>query len=154
MSVDRLFDRLGDMLRTVLGGDGSGPAAAGPQRRRPFHTADPDLAEAWEELESFLDDDREPADGNASTASSGSRAGGGAAAPHPRERLRADYATLEVAFDAPLRDVKRAYKRQMQEHHPDRFAHDPARQAAATRRAARINAAYARIETAAREQAG
>ena len=149
-----MFDRLGDLLRTALGGDGTGAAAGGPQRRRPLRTDDPDLAEAWEELESFLDDDQDPAAGRASTASRGSNAGGGAAAPHPRERLRADYATLEVAFDAPLRDVKRAYKRQMQEHHPDRFAHDPARQAAATRKAARINAAYARIETATREQAG
>ena len=149
-----MFDRLGDMLRTVLGGDGSASAAGGPQRRRPFHTGDPDLADAWEELESFLDSDQEPAAGGASSASSGSGASGGAAAPHPREPLRADYATLGVAFDAPLGEVKRAYKRLMQEHHPDRFAHDPSRQAAANRTAARINAAFARIEGAAREQAG
>ena len=144
--MDRLFDRLGDLLRTVLGGDGPGAVTGGAQRRRPLHTDDPDLAAAWEELESFLESDEQPAGHGPSSASD--RTGAGAA--HPPDPLRADYATLGVAFEAPLSDVKRAYKRLMQAHHPDRFAHDPARQAAATRTAARINAAFARIERAAR----
>ena len=146
LSVDRLFDRLGDLLRTVLGGDDPGSATRGARRRAPPHPDDPDLAAAWEELESFLDTDGEPAASGASSASSTT----GAGAAHPRERLRADYATLGVAFDAPLSEVKRAYKRLMRAHHPDRFAHDPARQAAATRKAAHINSAYARIEREAR----
>ncbi len=130
------------MLRAVLGGDGAGAAERGAQRRRPLHTDDPDLAAAWDELESFLDGDDQPAHGGPSSASGTT----GAGAPHPREPLRADYATLGVAFDAPLNEVKRAYKRLMQAHHPDRFAHDPARQADATRKAALINSAFARIE--------
>ena len=129
------------MLRAVLGGDGAGADGRGPQRRRPLHTDDPDLAAAWEELESFLDaDDATAGSGPSSTS------GTTGAAPHPRERLRADSATLGVGFDAPLSEVKRAYKRLMQDHHPDRFAHDPARQADATRKAALINSAFARIE--------
>ena len=144
--MDRFFDRLGDLLRTVLGGDAPGSAAGGAQRRAPLHTDDPDLAAAWDELESFLDADGEPAGNGPSSASSATSA----RAAHPRERLRADYATLGVAFDAPLSDVKRAYKRLMRAHHPDRFAHDPARQAAATRKAAHINSAYARLEREAR----
>lgn len=139
-----MFDRLGDMLRAVLGGAGAGTADRGAQRRRPLHTDDPDLAAAWEELESFLDGDG--ADSGAASASGTT----GARAPHPREPLRADYATLGVAFDAPLSEVKRAYKRLMQAHHPDRFAHDPTRQADATRKAALINSAFARIEREAR----
>ena len=131
------------MLRTVLGGDGAGAADRGPQRRRPLHTDDPDLAAAWDELESFLDADDATA-GRGRSSTSGTTGAGGA--PHPREPLRADYATLGVAFDAPLSEVKRAYKRLMQAHHPDRFAHDPARQADATRKAALINSAFARIE--------
>ena len=127
------------MLRAVLGGDGA--ADRGAQRRRTLHTDDPDLAAAWEELESFLDGDGEAADGRSSAYRTA-----GAGTPHPREPLRADYATLGVAFDAPLSEVKRAYKRLMQAHHPDRFAHDPARQADATRKAAIINSAFARIE--------
>ena len=134
------------MLRTVLGGNSTGSAAGGPQRRRPLHTDDPDLAAAWEELENFLDSDEEPAPDRASSASSRTSAN----APHPREPLRADYATLGVAFDAPLSEVKRAYKRLMQAHHPDRFTHDPGQQAAATRKAARFNSAFASIERATR----
>ena len=106
------------------------PPTAAAQRRRPLHTDDPDLAAAWEELESFLDADGDTADSGRSSTSGTT----GAGARHPRESLRADYATLGVAFDAPLSEVKRAYKRLMQAHHPDRFAHDPARQADATRK--------------------
>ena len=135
------------MLRTVLGGDGPGAETGSPRRRRPLHTDDPDLAAAWDELESFLDSDQEPEEPARGGASSSSGASGGA---HPREPLRADYATLGVAFDAPMSEVKRAYKRLMHAHHPDRFTHDPARQAAATRKAARINSAFARIERDAR----
>ena len=145
--MDRLFDRLGDILRTVLGGDGPGAVTGSAPRRRPLHTDDPDLAAAWEELESFLDADEQPARDRPSSASG--RTGAGAA--HPPDPLRAAYATLGVAFDAPLSEVKRAYKRLMQAHHPDRFTHDPARQAAATRTAAVINSAFARIERAARD---
>ena len=144
--MDRLFDRLGDLLRTVLGGDqGSG---AGPRRARPQRPADPDLAAAWEELDAFLDSDATADDGPRQSAAGGGRRS--AATAGPREYLRRDYATLGVAFGAPLSEVKSAYKRLMQAHHPDRFANDPRRQAAATRKAAAINAAYARIERAGR----
>ena len=145
--MDRLFDRLGDLLRTVLGGDGTA-TAAGRQSRRPLHTDDPDLAAAWEELEGFLDGEDGAADSAASSASSG--AGTGAHAEQPSDALRNAYATLGVAVGAPMSDVKRAYKRQMQAHHPDRFVHDPKLQAAATRKAAQLNAAYAHIEEATR----
>lgn len=144
--MDRLFDRLGDLLRTVLGGDQA--TAAGHRRGRPQRPDDPDLAAAWEELDAFLDSDAAAAGGRRQSA-----AGGGprsAAADGPHEYLRRDYATLGVAFGAPLREVKSAYKRLMQAHHPDRFANDPRRQAVATRKAAAINAAYARIERASR----
>lgn len=134
-----MFDWLGDRLRSVLGGDAG--AAAGTRRGRPRQVDDPDLAAAWEELDAFLESDAAPGGGERQRA---------AAAPDPREHLRRDYATLGVAFGAPLADVKRAYKRLMRAHHPDRFANDPGRQADATRKAARLNEAYARIERAAR----
>lgn len=144
--MDRFFDRLGDLLRTVLG-SGDPATGAGQQRRRPLHTDDPDLAAAWEELEGFLDGDDGATDG-ASSASSG--AGADARTEQPSDELRSAYATLGVTFGAPMSEVKRAYKRQMQAHHPDRFGHDPKLQAAATRKAAHLNAAFARIEAATR----
>ena len=146
--MDRLFDWLGDRLRTVLGGDAG--TAAGARRGRPPHGADPDLAAAWEELDAFLDSDADAAGGGASPRGA---PGGGqrpAAATGPHEHLRRDYAALGVAFGAPLGDVKSAYKRMMRAHHPDRFANDPRRLADATRKAARLNEAYARIERASR----
>lgn len=142
--MDRLFDRLGDLLRDVLGGGGSG---AHGRRGRTRQFDDPDLAAAWEELENFLNADEDET--AAGTARRGpDAAGGGAAAAPPPEHLRADYATLEVAFGTPLAEVRRSYKRLMRAHHPDRFATDPDRLAAATRKAAQINAAYARIDRA------
>lgn len=145
--MDRVFDWLGDRLRSVLGGDAG--AATGTRRGRPRQVDDPDLAAAWEELDAFLESDGNGggARQRATGAGDGQRA---TAARDPREHLRNDYATLGVPFAAPPDDVKRAYKRLMRAHHPDRFANDPARQADATRKAARLNAAYARIEDAAR----
>ena len=150
--MDRLFDRLGDLLRTVLGGDGGTTTGAGRRQGRPSHIDDPDLAAAWDELDDFLDSD-DPAAGAGGAGQRHYRPGAAgadrnAAKKDPRDHLRVDYDTLEVAFGAPMSDVKRAYKRLIQTHHPDRFASDPRRQAAATRKAARINAAYTRIERA------
>ena len=146
--MDRLFDRLGDLLRTVLGGD----AGSGRRQGRPSHIDDPDLAAAWDELEDYLDSD-EPASGAGGARQrqygpGDAGADSNAGRRDPRDHLRADYETLGVAFGAPMSDVKRAYKRLMQAHHPDRFANDPGKQAAATHKAARINAAYTRIERA------
>ena len=148
--MDRLFDRLGDLLRTVLGGDAT--TSTGRRQGRPRHADDPDLAAAWDELDAFLEDDAAAPSAAGGGPGRGPRDAGGASAAtaDPREHLRPDYATLEVAFGAPMSDVKRAYKRMMQAHHPDRFAHDPGRQATATRKAIRINAAYSRIERASR----
>ena len=148
--MDRLFDRLGDLLRTVLGGDGGTTTGTGRRPGRPSHIDDPDLAAAWDELEDYLDSD-DPASGASGadrrqyrTGDAG--AGQRAARKDPRAHLRADYETLGVPFGAPMTDVRRSYKRLMRAHHPDRFANDPGKQAAATRKAARINDAYARIE--------
>ena len=148
--MDRLFDRLGDLLRTVLGGDGGTTTSGGRRTGRPSHVDDPDLAAAWDELEDYLDSDY-PASGAGGTGRRQYRPGDAgadrtAAKKDPRDHLRNDYETLGVAFGAPMSDVRRAYKRLMQAHHPDRFANDPGKQAAATRKAARINDAYARIE--------
>ena len=148
--MDRLFDRLGDLLRTVLGGDGGTTTGSGRRPGRPSHIDDPDLAAAWDELEDYLDSDA-PASGAGGARQrqygpGDTGADSNARRRDPRDHLRADYDTLGVTFGAPISDVKRAYKRLMQAHHPDRFANDPGKQAAATRKAARINAAYTRIE--------
>jgi len=63
-----------------------------------------------------------------------------------RHRTAEDhYAALGLPHGATLDEVKRAYRKLMRDHHPDRHAHDPAAEAAAHARAQRINAAYAEL---------
>lgn len=52
------------------------------------------------------------------------------------------YAVLGLKSDATLAQVKTAWRKQMRATHPDRFAHDPAAEAAAHTRALEVNEAY------------
>lgn len=55
------------------------------------------------------------------------------------------YALLGLSRGADLKAVKRAYRDKMRENHPDKFAHDPAAEAAAHARAQAINEAYQQL---------
>lgn len=60
-----------------------------------------------------------------------------------RRKLATDhYATLGLTPGATMDEVKAAYRQKMREHHPDRYAHDEAAEAAAQERAQAINIAY------------
>jgi len=61
-----------------------------------------------------------------------------------RPRIEQDYAVLGVPADAEPAAIKRAYRRLMARHHPDRAGDDPG----ATARAQTINDAYRRIREA------
>lgn len=52
------------------------------------------------------------------------------------------YTILGLEPGATMDEVKAAYRQKMREHHPDRFAHDEAAEAAAQERAQAINIAY------------
>ena len=61
----------------------------------------------------------------------------------PSETFRGDpYQVLDLPSRASEAAIKRRWRELAHEHHPDRAAGDPVRAAAATRRMARINAAY------------
>ena len=63
-----------------------------------------------------------------------------------RHRTAEDhYTALGLPHGATLDEVKRAYRKLMRDHHPDRHAPDPAADATAHARAQRINAAYAEL---------
>lgn len=61
----------------------------------------------------------------------------------PRETFRGDpYRVLDVSPTSSDAAIKRRWRELAHQHHPDRASADPERTAAATRRMARINAAY------------
>ncbi len=162
--MDRLFDRLGELLRSLLD--------SGRSSSTYYDEKDPDMRAAFEELDRFLNeagpDNEQTADsawwqrfreqGSVSGAGSedfagaggspgGAGAGGGRSrqAPPPGESLRRDYATLEVSFGASPAEVRRSYKRLLHKYHPDRFSRDEGKQALATEVTQRLNEAFRRI---------
>jgi DnaJ-domain-containing protein 1 len=144
-----IVDRLGDLLKSYFfdGAETRGGV-------HPYH--DPDLDDAWAELNDFMDskssawtgkrqthDWEDPYRSSAGGAQgfrpeSGSREG-------PPETLRADFAELGVAFGANEETCKTAYKKLLKTHHPDRHAGHEGDMKKATAKSAKINAAYENI---------
>jgi curved DNA-binding protein CbpA len=72
----------------------------------------------------------------------------------PRPSFRGDpYATLGVARDASGATIKARWRRLARQHHPDLVGNDPEAAKEATRRMARINAAYELLSEPARREA-
>jgi DnaJ-domain-containing protein 1 len=136
--MDKFFDRLGDLLQSLMGG--------GSARNGGYDPRDPDMREAIAELDAYLES------GGFGTGGSKRRTAREAGEEYrskPKfadEALRQDYATLEVAFAAPLADVRKSYKRLLHKYHPDRFSGDAEKQALANEVTQRLNEAFARIE--------
>jgi hypothetical protein len=79
----------------------------------------------------------------------GSQTGGRAQAGGRRrepETLRPDFAELGLPFGAGADECKAAYRRLLKLHHPDRHAGHQGNMEKATKKMAKINAAYDRIE--------
>jgi hypothetical protein len=64
----------------------------------------------------------------------------------PPETLRPDFEELGIPFGAGAEDCKAAYRRLLKLHHPDRHAGHQGNMEKATKKMAKINAAYDRIE--------
>ncbi|WP_041611573.1 J domain-containing protein [Treponema primitia] len=141
-----ILDRLGDVIKSYLNDTGN-PAGERIGRRY----ADPDLDEAYEELNEFLAggkpgnrEDSQKRDNQGAFNSRGSEQTAGRSLPP--ENLRADFAELGLPFGAPEEECKTAYKQLLKIHHPDRHAGHEGNMKKATEKSARINAAYDRIE--------
>jgi len=137
--MDKFFDRLGDLLRSLLEGDSSTAGYYDPK--------DPDMQAAIEELDEYLKNGGIPDEPE--TGFHRQRQDSQERQTHVEEvdeDLRGDYAILEVAFAAPLREVRQSYKRLLHKYHPDRFSQEAGKQALATEVTQAINAAFARIE--------
>jgi hypothetical protein len=138
-------DRLADFLRSILGNDGNdrsdGSASVRPGSRTSERFADPDLQEAWKELDDYMNTGRETPRESARERTRSSES----ARPQPDESLRQDYANLDVPFGADMEAVKRSYKTLMMRYHPDKFAGDPEKQRVALERTKKINQSFEKI---------
>jgi DnaJ-domain-containing protein 1 len=141
------MDRLGDLLKSYLNTDDN-------DKRNSYAANDPDLTDAYDELNEFL-------------------RGGNSANPHkardekgprrssaengqtfrpetetrksPPEHLRADFAELGVVFGASEEVCKAARKKLLKKYHPDHYAGNEAAARDAEARTIRIIAAYDNI---------
>ncbi|GHV81465.1 hypothetical protein AGMMS49991_00230 [Spirochaetia bacterium] len=155
-----IFDRLGDVIKSYIN-DGDTPVFSGQSQKR--RSNDPDLDAAFDELNDFLGGGKGTSGGDAHgngfggnawgggnggfgdtrTGGASGRSGAGQTVP---ESLRGDFAELGVNFGASSDECKAAYKKLLKIHHPDRHAGHPGNMEKATKKSARINAAFDRIE--------
>ncbi|MGD9940942.1 MAG: DnaJ family molecular chaperone [Clostridia bacterium] len=155
--MDQLFDRLGDLLKSWMQTEeknspfsGTNSPFSDPHRR----SGDPFLDDAMEELNAFLDDDRETQArlererlyrmrmDEEAQAKARPRAPDG-----PPAKLSAAYKVLGLPPNAPFEQVRKTYKQLLKQHHPDKHGSAPDAQKKATETSARINDAYRVIET-------
>ena len=129
--MDDIFDRLGRVVRSYLNDSDNNSSD------RSYGGDDPDLADAWAELDDFLNDDFDT-----NTAGTADR---GFTRSIPDD-LKADYAVLGVVPGSSFGEIKQTYKKLMLAYHPDKHAGNPAALKEATEMAKKVNAAFHRIK--------
>jgi DnaJ-domain-containing protein 1 len=135
-----ILDRLGNVIRSYVSSDDSETFRSGPR------FSDPDLAEAYDELNDYLNrGGKSGASRPGTEKNTYSRPGTNRPKPPP-ESLRPDFAELGLPFGASAEDCKAAYKKLLKIHHPDRHTSNANDFKKATEKSARINAAYDHIE--------
>ncbi len=135
--MEDFIDRLADILKSLLG---RGPARNEAPEKPAF--TDPDMTDAWNELDDYMRTGRE------SGPQSGSRSRENPGHPPPvDEDLRQDYANLEVPFGSDIEVVKRAYKSLVMRYHPDKHSRNPEQLKIATEITKKINESFERIRS-------
>jgi len=141
--LDRIFDRLGNLLRALLN-DGMRGAPLNDKRRRDAHQ-DPYLKEAWDELNAYLNDEPSSKDRQEGRAS-GDHQDQKDRGHREKEDLKQDYANLEVPFGAAFEEVKKSYKRLLRIYHPDKNSNSPEKLQLATEITKKLNDSFNRIK--------
>ncbi|HOX92721.1 MAG TPA: J domain-containing protein [Spirochaetales bacterium] len=153
--MDQIFDRLGNLLKSWLNNDiDTEPSSSGQGSRtgQSTRSGDPLLDDAMDELDAFLDDDKQKQERLTREREARARAEEAARArpsgpSGPPKKLVDAYKTMGLSYGAPFESVRSAYKKLLKEHHPDRHGHSPEALKKATETSARINNAYRLIET-------
>jgi DnaJ-domain-containing protein 1 len=135
-----IFDRLGNLIRTILDDEETTHTSRTGVR-------DPDEAAAWEELEKYMSQGAGDADFHGNHARAENRTGsfGAPDAGTVPQSLRRDFRNLEVPVDAPMDEVRKAYKRLVAAYHPDRHSSDPEKLRTATEVTKKLNQSFQRI---------
>jgi DnaJ-domain-containing protein 1 len=149
--VDQIFDRLDMLVRAWMSstfGEGFGRT----RFRDSEMFEDQDLADAWDELESYLDPFK--ADKKHKTRTNWKSysyryydTGETLEEETKRKAVEEAYIFLGLEPYAPFAQVKVRYKKLLKEHHPDRHNKSDSDTAEANAISAKINAAYQLIET-------
>jgi DnaJ-domain-containing protein 1 len=139
--MDQIFNRLYNMLRSAFNDDPFDSTTFEETKRMHY---DPDMAEAWEELDEYLKTGSNTK--KESTSGYGSQNRSRGATKDEIEQLRKDYTNLEVPFGASFEEVRKAYKNLLRKYHPDRFATDPNKLKIATEITKKINESYQKIK--------
>jgi hypothetical protein len=137
--VEGFIDRLAGLLKGLFAESKGGRSPTGA-RADPGRHPDPDVQEAWEELDEFMRGGTKASEGPRRERYS---------SPPPRppadESLRQDYTNLEVPFGADIETVRASYKRLMLKYHPDKHAGDPEKQRIALEITKKVNESFERI---------
>lgn len=131
--MDQIFDRFGNLLRSFFQDNHS-------TQSYDSSFSDPDIQEAWDELEEFLQGDGGAgADRNSSSSQR-------LQTPVVPVELHADYALLKSKPGDPLSEVAKSYRQLLRIHHPDRYATDPVAFADATETTKTLTSAFRKIK--------
>jgi DnaJ-domain-containing protein 1 len=136
--LDQIFDRLTNLFRTFFDEDPFNSHTYEKTRDRYY---DPDMQEAWEELDDFLNEGKTEREHTYRHKQSYQEQ-----VDPEIEALKKDYINLEVKFKAPFEEVKKSYKRLLRKYHPDRFANNPNKLKIATEITKKINRSYQNIK--------
>ncbi len=148
--MDQIFDRLGKLVQAwVSSAFNEGAESANYRDAGVFE--DQDLADAWDELNSFLDPSKtetQRKEEELRRQQQQQRRSSSANSQENTERVAIEeaYRFLNLTPYAPFADVKTRYKELLKKHHPDRHTDSPENLKKATAVSARINAAYQLIE--------
>ncbi len=131
------------MLRSVFTDDPFDSTTFEETKRMHY---DPDMAEAWEELDEYLKTGSSTKREGSSGDGSRYRSYGSSNTRDELEALRKDYTNLEVPFGASFEEVRKSYKNLLRKYHPDKYANDPNKLKITTEITKKINESYQKIK--------